>query len=154
MKCHWCQSQKSRRCRRRCSASSAIIRFRSLPIPLLCSASNPVEPKMTRISAVLRTSSLMMSDGRRPLPSSGGIREPRRLDGPLPGARDALRSGSRITSIFGASMVGALISGTFGPSWYKTDKLFAYVNEFRHVDRCPVLGPRVFVKARFFNCMH
>lgn len=48
------------------------------------------------------------------LPSSGGMREPRLLDGPEPGASDPLRSGtglfSRITSITGV-LTGALISG-------------------------------------------
>lgn len=78
----------------------------------------------------LRTSSLMMSDGRRPLPSSGGISEPRRLGGPLPGASDPLRSGSRMTSMVGASMVGALISGTFGPSWSGTSG--NEINELGH----------------------
>lgn len=75
-----------------------------------------------RRPAAVRTSSLMMSDGRRPLPSSGGISDPRRLGGPLPGANDVLRSGSRITSILGASMVGALISGTFGPSCARANR--------------------------------
>lgn len=60
------------------------------------------------------TSSLMIKLGRRPEPSSdGGINDPRRLGGPEPGANDPLRSGSRITSILGASGAGALISGTF-----------------------------------------
>lgn len=58
------------------------------------------------------TSSLMIKLGRRPEESSGGISDPRRLDGPEPGAKDPLRSGSRITSILGASGAGALISGT------------------------------------------
>lgn len=64
------------------------------------------------------TSSLMIKLGRRPEESSGGISEPRRLDGPEPGAKEPLRSGSRITSILGASgaCVGALISGTFALS--------------------------------------
>lgn len=64
------------------------------------------------------TSSLMIKLGRRPEESSGGISEPRRLDGPEPGAKEPLRSGSRITSIFGASGAGAgaLISGTFALS--------------------------------------
>lgn len=56
----------------------------------------------------------MIKLGRRP-GSSGGINEPRRLDGPEPGANELFRSAnglfSRITSIFGAS-TGALISGT------------------------------------------
>lgn len=56
----------------------------------------------------------MIKLGRRP-GSSGGINEPRRLDGPDEGANDGLRSPnglfSRTTSIFGAS-TGALISGT------------------------------------------
>ena len=64
------------------------------------------------------TSSLMIKLGRRPDVSSGGISEPRRLGGPEPGASDPFRSGaglfSRMTSILGASTVGALISGTFG----------------------------------------
>lgn len=61
------------------------------------------------------TSSLMIKLGRRP-GSSGGIKEPRRLDGPEPGANDPFRSGaglfSRMTSILGASTAGAWISGT------------------------------------------
>lgn len=60
------------------------------------------------------TSSLMMRLGRRPC-SSGGMRDPRRLDVPDPGAREPFLESpvgvfSRMTSIFGAS--GALISGT------------------------------------------
>lgn len=82
-------------------------------------ARNPTVIKPCLRMPLIHTSSLMMSDGRRPLPSSGGISEPRRLGGPLPGANEPLRSGSRITSILGASMVGALISGTFGPSWWR-----------------------------------
>jgi hypothetical protein len=69
------------------------------------------------------TSSFIIKLGRLS-PPSGGIKEPRRLGGPDPGANDPLRSGSRITSIFGASIiigVGALISGTlisgFGVSY-------------------------------------
>lgn len=68
--------------------------------------------------ASVHTSSLMIKLGRLPLPSSGGINEPRRLDGPEPGANEPLRSDnglfSRITSIFGAAIStdGALISGT------------------------------------------
>lgn len=62
----------------------------------------------------IHTSSLMIKLGRR-LGSSGGINEPRRLDGPEAGANELFRSPnglfSRITSIFGAS-TGALISGT------------------------------------------
>lgn len=62
----------------------------------------------------IRTSSLMIKLGRRP-GSSGGINDPRRLDGPELGANEPLRSlnglFSRTTSIFGAS-TGALISGT------------------------------------------
>lgn len=60
----------------------------------------------------------MIKLGRLPLPSSGGINEPRRLDGPEAGASEPLRSPnglfSRITSIFGAAISndGALISGT------------------------------------------
>lgn len=69
----------------------------------------------------LRTSSLIIKLGRRP-PSSGGISEPRRDGGPELGAREALRSASRITSILGASMVGALISGTLGPSFKQNTK--------------------------------
>jgi hypothetical protein len=59
------------------------------------------------------TSSLIIKLGLRS--PSGGIKDPRRLGGPDPGASDPLRSGSRITSILGASMiigVGALISGS------------------------------------------
>lgn len=62
----------------------------------------------------------MIKLGRRP-GSSGGINEPRRLDGPEPGANELLRSPnglfSRITSICGASR---LISGTLtaGISYY------------------------------------
>lgn len=65
----------------------------------------------------------MIKLGRRP-GSSGGINEPRRLDGP-DGANELLRSPnglfSRITSIFGAS-TGALISGTLtaGTSYMPT----------------------------------
>ncbi len=68
-----------------------------------------------KIMKSLLTSSLMIKLGRRPDESSGGMSDPRRLDGPEPGANDPLRSGSRITSILGASgaIVGALISGTF-----------------------------------------
>lgn len=67
-------------------------------------------------SKMIHTSSLMMRLGLRPL-SSGGIRDPRLLDVPDPGAKDPLRESpvgvfSRMTSILGAS--GALISGTFG----------------------------------------
>lgn len=65
--------------------------------------------------------------GLRP-PSSGGMRDPRRLDVPEPGAKEPLRESpvgvfSRITSILGAS-VGALISGTFGlpSSAYKSSQ--------------------------------
>lgn len=64
----------------------------------------------------------MIKLGRRPELSSGGMSEPRRLGGPEPGASEPLRSGSRMTSIFGASTVGALISGTFGPSYYTFKK--------------------------------
>lgn len=68
-----------------------------------------------KIVKSMLTSSLMIKLGRRPELSSGGMSDPRRLGGPEPGARDPLRSGSRITSIFGASGagVGAFISGTF-----------------------------------------
>lgn len=66
-----------------------------------------------KIVKSMLTSSLMIKLGRRPELSSGGISDPRRLGGPEPGAKDPLRSGSRITSILGASGAGALISGTF-----------------------------------------
>jgi hypothetical protein len=57
--------------------------------------------------------------------SSGGIREPLRLEGPEPGASEPFRASpagdfSRLTSIFGASgalISGALISGTFTPGF-------------------------------------
>jgi hypothetical protein len=57
--------------------------------------------------------------------SSGGIREPLRLDGPEPGASDPFRASaagdfSRLTSILGASgalISGALISGTLMPGF-------------------------------------
>jgi hypothetical protein len=57
--------------------------------------------------------------------SSGGIREPLRLEGPEPGASDPFRASpagdfSRLTSIFGASgalISGAFISGTFTPGF-------------------------------------
>lgn len=62
----------------------------------------------------------MMSEGRLPSSSGGGIRDPRLPTGG-PGPRDGFRiSGfgdfSRMTSILGAKSVssGALISGTFG----------------------------------------
>jgi hypothetical protein len=59
------------------------------------------------------TSSFIIKLGRRS--PSGGMSDPRRLGGPDPGASDPLRSGSRITSILGASIiigVGAFISGS------------------------------------------
>lgn len=63
----------------------------------------------------------MIKLGRRP-GASGGINEPRRLDGPEPGANESFRIGlfSRITSIFGAS--GIMISGTLtaGTSYNST----------------------------------
>lgn len=62
----------------------------------------------------------MIKLGRRPDESSGGMSDPRRLDGPEPGANDPLRSGSRITSILGASGAGALISGTFASFLFKS----------------------------------
>jgi hypothetical protein len=57
--------------------------------------------------------------------SSGGIREPLRLEGPEPGASDPFRASatgdfSRLTSILGASgalISGALISGTLMPGF-------------------------------------
>jgi hypothetical protein len=57
--------------------------------------------------------------------SSGGTREPLRLDGPEPGASDPFRASaagdfSRLTSILGASgalISGALISGTLMPGF-------------------------------------
>lgn len=69
-----------------------------------------------KIIKSLLTSSPIIKLGRRPDESSGGMSDPRRLGGPEPGANDPLRSGSRITSILGASgalISGALISGTF-----------------------------------------
>lgn len=61
------------------------------------------------------TSSLISKLGRRPISSPGGIREPLLLDGPEPGANEPFLSPSglfsRITSIFGVSIPGALISG-------------------------------------------
>lgn len=73
--------------------------------------------KIKFIKSCVHTSSLIIKLGRLPL-SSGGINEPRRLDDPDPGARDPLRESptgvfSRLTSIFGASGTGALISGNF-----------------------------------------
>lgn len=61
---------------------------------------------------MLHTSSLTIKLGRRD--GSSGINEPRRLPGPELGASELLRLGlfSRMTSILGASMAGALISGT------------------------------------------
>lgn len=56
----------------------------------------------------LRTSSPMISEGRRP-GSSGGISDPRLDEGPEPGVKLPLRK----TSILGIESAGVLISGTF-----------------------------------------
>lgn len=92
------------------------------------------------VGGIVRTSSLMIKLGRRPLLSSGGISEPRRLDGPEPGASDPLRIGlfSRTTSIVGAS--GALISGTLtvGTSWWNIQIDIHFVNT-RHTVLLPFI---------------
>lgn len=70
---------------------------------------------------MLHTSSLMIREGRLPISSGGGMREPRLPTG-APGTREGFLgiSGfgdfSRMTSILGAAgfSSGALISGTFG----------------------------------------
>lgn len=70
---------------------------------------------------MVRTSSLMMREGRLPISSGGGMREPRLPTG-APGTKDGflgmsgLGDFSLMTSIFGAAgfSSGALISGTFG----------------------------------------
>lgn len=72
----------------------------------------------------IHTSSLIMREGRLPISSGGGIREPRLPTG-APGTNDGFLgiSGfgdfSRITSILGAAgfSSGAFISGTLGTGW-------------------------------------
>lgn len=67
-----------------------------------------------RIFRIEYTSSVMIKLALRPV-SSGGIRDPRRLVFPDPGAREAFRGSgvfSFMTAIFGAS--GFLITGTVG----------------------------------------
>lgn len=63
--------------------------------------------------------------------SSGGMREPRLLDAPDAGANEPFRSGaglfSLITSIFGVSTAGALISGTFGRSYDEKNNINNFI---------------------------
>jgi len=48
----------------------------------------------------------MMSDGLLPSVSGGGMRDPRRDEGPLPGAREPLRLPVEISTLGGSTMDG------------------------------------------------
>lgn len=86
--------------------------------------------------------------------SSGGIREPLRLEGPEPGASDPFRASpagdfSRLTSIFGASgalISGAFISGTFTPGFLD---LSAYTGE-KKVSERKIRATDLYVKSHTF----
>lgn len=63
------------------------------------------------------TSSVMMREGRRPS-CSGGMSEPLRDDGPLPGAKDPLRLGTGDFSFDTSSFGGSTSLGAPGAAYF------------------------------------